>query len=304
MKSLRLVALLSLAFLLGSASTPLTAAAGDDREQRAACLIVDTDAGLDDYRAVGALLPGRDVTAVVVTEGISSVPGGATAISMFLGSGRETPPVIAGYASPAPPDYDWLPAARAGAERLNYFLGASVPYAGEPADLRRELRAAVQGCHTVDVLVLGPWTSFNSYAKLLGHRLGDVVVSGLPIAENHPDNFNCEYDLAACRAAGGAVRPARSAVWVDLPPSSGEDLTYDPTEEMIGRFEQVGLPGVLRSAMLQTPAEWVGFTRLWDDAATLYLLDRRVFARQGKHVEPKIGEERFRELLIRATNAG
>lgn len=304
MKSLRLVALLSLAFFLGSASTPLTAAAGDHPEQRADCLVVDTDAGLDDYRAIGALLPGRDVTAVVVTEGISSVPGGATATSMFLGSGRETPPVIAGYASPTPPDYDWLPAARAGAERLNYFLGSSVPYAGEPADLRRELSAAVRGCHTVDVLVLGPWTSFNSYAKVLGHRLGDVVVSGLPIAENHVDNFNCEYDLAACRAAKGALSHARSAVWVDLPPSSGEDLTYDPTEEMVGRFEQAGLPGVLRAAMLQTPAEWVGFTRLWDDAATLYLLDRRLFARQGKHVEPKIGEDRFRELLIRATNAG
>lgn len=302
MKNLRLVALLSLAFLLGSASTPFTAAAGDSQAQHATCLVVDTDAGLDDYRAIGALLPGRDVTAVVVTEGISGVPGGSTATSMFLGSGQDAPPVIAGHASPTPPDYDWLPAARAGAERLNYFLGASVPYAGQPADLRRELLAAVQGCHTVDVLVLGPWTSFNSYAKVLGYRLGDVVVSGLPIAENHVDNFNCEYDLAACRGADKALRLADSAVWVDLPPST--DFSYDPTEEMIGRFEQVGLPGVLRAAMLQTPAEWVGFTRLWDDAATLYVLDRRNFARVGKHVEPKIGEDRFRELLIRATNAG
>ncbi|WP_109510144.1 hypothetical protein [Nocardioides speluncae] len=304
MKNLRLVALLSLAFLLGSASTPLTASAGDQPRQHNECLVVDTDAGLDDYRAIGALVPGRDVTAVVVTEGISSVAGGATATSMFLGGGSETPPVIAGLTSPAPPDYDWLPAARAGAERLNYFLSASVPFAGDPADLRRELRDAVYGCSTVDVLVLGPWTSFNTYAKQLGHRLGDVVVSGLPIAENHPDNFNCEYDLAACRAAGKALRPAQSAVWVDLPPSTGTELTYAPTEEMVGRFEQAGLPGVLRAAMLQTPSEWVGFTRLWDDAAALYVLDRRLFARQGQHVEPKIGEDRFRELLIRATNAG
>src|SRR5918998_1101274 len=62
--------------------------------ERRACLIVDTDVGLDDYRAVAMVVPEREVRAVVVTEGIAGVPGGATAMSMFLGSRGQMPSVI------------------------------------------------------------------------------------------------------------------------------------------------------------------------------------------------------------------
>jgi hypothetical protein len=81
-------------------------------DQRA-CLVVDTDVGLDDYRALAVVLPARDVRAVVVTEGISGVPNGSTAVSMFLASHGATPPVLPGLASADPPAYDWLPPVRA-----------------------------------------------------------------------------------------------------------------------------------------------------------------------------------------------
>ena len=264
-----------------------------------ACLIVDTDVGLDDFRALAVLLPARDVRAVVVTEGISGVQHGATAVSMFLAARGETPPVITGLASPNPPDYDWLPAARAGAERINNFLHAPVPFGGRPDRLGREVTAAVRGCAEVDVLVLGPWTSYPRYAKALGSK-ADVVASGRSFAENNPDNFNCEYDLAACRTVTTDL--GRRAVFVDLPPA-GEELTYDPTEAMVARFERAGLPGLLRAALLVDPTQWVG-TRLWDDAAALYLLAPRAFAPQGRHVEPTVPQDRFRDLVVDAINAG
>jgi hypothetical protein len=289
------VAALVLALVWVGLGVPMLAA---DRSAAdpGACTVVDTDAGLDDFRALAVLLPARDVRAVVVTEGIAGVQNGATAVSMFLGSRGDMPRVVPGLASPTPPDYPWLPAARAGAERLNNFLHQAVPFGGDPDRLARDVKAAVHGCRTVDVLVLGPWTSYPRYARALGHG-GHVVASGLSILENHPDNFNCEYDLTACRAA-----PRRGTVFVDLP-APGTDLTYDPTEEMVARFEQAGMPGLLRAALQVDPSQWLG-TRLWDDAAALFVIAPGTFAPRGRHVEPTVPEDRFRDLVVRAINAG
>jgi hypothetical protein len=255
------------------------------------CLVVDTDAGLDDYRALAVVAPARDLRAVVVTEGISGVPHGVTAVSMFLAARGATPPVLPGYASPAPPAYDWLPPVRAAAERMNNFLAAPVPTAAVPDRLAGQVRSAVRGCGRVDVLVLGPWTSYPRYAGALWHAR--VVASGRSFAETNPDNFNCEYDVAACRAAPPGV------TYVDLPASPA----YEPTAEMVGRLDQSGLPGLLRAVLETDPSQWQG-TRLWDDTAALFLVNPRVYARAGGHLEPAVGEAALRDLLVAATNEG
>ena len=265
------------------------------------CLIVDTDVGLDDFRALATVVPQRKPRAVVVTEGIAGVRKGATAVSMFLGSRSDTPRVVLGLASDTPPAYDWLPAARAGAERINNFLHSAVPFSGSTDRMVSDVLSSVSDCSRVDVLVLGPWTSYNKYAPYLGSR-AHVVASGRPYAENNPDNFNCEYDLPACRAAVSVLREARSAVFVDLP-APGSDLTYDPTEAWVARFEQSGMPGVLRSALRVDPSQWLG-TRLWDDAAALYLLSPDKFTWRGRHLEPAVSEYTFRDLLVSAINCG
>jgi hypothetical protein len=276
---------------------PTLAADRPAAEQRA-CLIVDTDVGLDDYRAFAVVLPERDVRAVVVTEGIAGVHGGSTAISMFLASRGETLPVIPGLAAATPPAYDWLPAVRTGAERMNNFLHSAVPFGGDPAQLGRAVRAAVRGCARVQVLVLGPWTSYLRYASALGPNV-HVVASGRSFAENNPDNFNCEYDLPACRDAASTLD--RRAVFVDLPPA-GAEPTYDPTEAMVAQFGQTGMPGLLRTALLVDPTQWLG-TRLWDDAAALFLLAPQKFAPQGGLLVPAVPEDEFRALLVGAINA-
>jgi hypothetical protein len=288
---------LVLAFVWAGLVVP-TVAGDRPAANPAACTVVDTDAGLDDYRALAVLAPARDIRAVVVTEGIAGVPNGATAVSMFLASHGATPPVLAGLASANPPDYDWLPPVRAGAERLNGFLHDAVPSGRDPGRLARDLRAAVRGCDRIELLVLGPWTSYPRYASVLGRDV-HVVASGRSFAENNPDNFNCEYDLATCRAVTTRLR---HAVFVDLPPA-GAEPTYDPTEEMVARFETAGMPGLLRAALLVDPGQWLG-TRLWDDAAALYVLRPAAFAPAGGHREPAVGEDEFRDLLVRAINAG
>ena len=91
--------------------------------------MIDTDVGLDDFRAVAVLLPQRALQAVVVTEGSAGVPRGSTAMAMFLASAPSSAPIIPGLAAAHPPAYDWLPEVRAGAERLNGFLAQAVPFA-------------------------------------------------------------------------------------------------------------------------------------------------------------------------------
>ncbi|HEY0454115.1 hypothetical protein [Actinophytocola sp.] len=265
-----------------------------------ACLIVDTDVGLDDDRAVALPAPERDVRAVVVTEGVAGVQAGATAISMFLAAHGDPPRVIPGLASASPPAYDWLPAARSGAERMNNFLHDAVPFGVGPGQLARDVGTAVRGCARIDVLVLGPWTSFLRYAPALGSNV-HVVASGRSFAENNPDNFNCEYDLPACRAAVAVLDRVRDVAFVDLPPA-GADLTYDPTEAMVARLERAGLPGLLRAALLVDPTQWLG-TRLWDDAAALYAIAPGWFEPHGGHQEPAVPEEKFRDLVVNAINA-
>jgi hypothetical protein len=195
--------------------------------------------------------------------------------------------VLPGLASPNPPAYDWLPPVRAAAERMNNFLGAAVPSA--PGRLAAGVRAAVHGCGRVEVLVLGPWTSYPAYASALGRAR--VVASGRSFAENNPDNFNCEYDLAACRAA------PRSAVYVDLPAAPA----YEPTQGMVDRLAPAGLPGLLKAVLNADPSQWLG-TRLWDDTAALSLVKPSVFAPVGGHLEPRVGEDELRGLLVDATN--
>lgn len=298
-KGTRRLSVTALVLAVAGAVLAVPAFAGDrPAANTSACTIVDTDVGLDDFRALAVLSPARDVRAVVVTEGIAGVRNGATAMSMFLASHGATPPVITGLASPNPPDYDWLPPVRAGAERLNDYLHDAVPFGGDPGRLARDVRAAVRGCDRVELLVLGPWTSYLRYASALGHDV-HVVASGRSFAENNPDNFNCEYDLAACRTATTRLR---HGVFVDLP-APGAEPTYDPTQAMVESFETAGMPGLLRAALLVDPSQWLG-TRLWDDAAALYLVRPGAFAPAGKHLEPAVGEDAFRALLVGAVNAG
>jgi inosine-uridine nucleoside N-ribohydrolase len=274
--------------------------AGDNggRQRGQACLLVDTDVATDDFRAFAVLFPHRDLRAVVVTEGIASVPRGSTAIALFLASGQSFAPVIPGLAAAAPPAYDWLPAARAAAERINNFLHESVPFAANPNDMKLALVTALKGCHRVDVLVLGPWTSFVQYAPMLRPLIRRVVASGRPVVENNPDNFNCVYDQPACDKADKLLRTMRVAVWVDLP---SDGTSYPPTQEMVDQLGGAGMPAVLRAALNADPSQWLG-TRLWDDTAALYVLAPEHFRANGAHFEPVIDEETLRSELVKATN--
>jgi hypothetical protein len=71
---------------------------------------------------------------------------------------------------------------------------------------------------------------------------------------------------------------------------------------MVAALDPAGLPGLLRAALQVDPTQWLG-TRLWDDAAALYLLRPGKFTPVGRHLEPAVPTVPFRALLVAATNA-
>jgi hypothetical protein len=288
-----------LAGLSGLCTEPAWAEHDKDRHSRHVCLVVDTDAATDDFRALAVLFPNRDIRAVVVTEGIASVPRGSTAIALFMASGQSLAPVIPGLAAAAPPAPDWLLPAREAAERMNNFLDDSVPYAASPDKLKLALLNALKGCRRVDLVVLGPWSSFVEYARMLRPLVRRVIASGRPVKENDEENFNCLYDQPACDKADEILRRFRSAVWVDLPRGGPP---YAPTVEMVDQLAGAGMPGLLRAALNADLSQWIE-TRLWDDTAALFVLAPEHFARHGGHFEPIIDEETLRTELVEAINA-
>lgn len=279
--------------------TPATVAAGPST-----CVLVDTDAALDDFRAIAALARTVRIIGVVTTEGIATPEKGAAAIAHLLAVADVERPisVLVGLSSAEPSKESWLPEVRANAERLNGFLAAAVPMPGRPQVLADEVERLAGSCSDVRVVVLGPWTSFLRYQPRLAGKLRQVVTQGLPLADvpvGRSPGFNCRYDLPACRQVNERFAPTGGVVWVDVPRNATP--AYAPTLEMVEQLGAKGLPGTLRALLLANRDAWKE-ALMWDDSAALYLLHPDQFTPKGAHQEPTASPAEVRNLWLNAAN--
>jgi inosine-uridine nucleoside N-ribohydrolase len=224
------------------------------------CIVIDSDAGLDDFRAVAALaalgprVPAQRIAAVVVTEGLARTAEGAGAMEAFLrNSGLDEVPVVQGippnpkrqFRVESPLPYD-LPTWRENTERLNGMLPAPVR-STDPAvgDVAVGLRRHTEECRSISLLVIGPWTSFLRYAPDILERVERIIVQGRPYPDElggEPAGFNCTYDLDSCYAAfdllvGRQQRTGRRfrATWVDIPGGPEACAAAEPGVDAQGR---------------------------------------------------------------------
>jgi len=93
------------------------------------------------------------------------------------------------------------------------------------------------------------------------------------------------------------LKKIHRTVFVDLPI---DGTSYPPTAAFTDPLAQIGMPGLLRAALLAN-LEWAN-TRLWDDSAALYLLAPRLFKPNGAHLEPAVDEDTLRNAIIKAIN--
>ncbi len=204
-------------------ATPTSSGSGN-------CVLIDTDFDIDDMMAIPAVIGNRTVAAIVTSEGYTRPEKGAAALSRLVAEpGQRNIPIIVGAgknrsdASIISKWGEFVLDYRGMMNRLNDFLSVALP--PSPSVLpsyKKQVVAAVAGCRTVDILVIGTFTSFVHYSPLIRSKIGEVVIMGKPLRgdkSQRPGNFsfNCEYDMAACRYAFNKQLPGLNYAFVDVP---------------------------------------------------------------------------------------
>lgn len=286
------------------------------------CVLIDTDTNFDDFMAMPAAIANRHVSGIITTEGVTRPsPAAAALVKAYRqpGTARSIPVVIGASPSPEPDlsAYPWLPRLRGIMERAHGLLAEPmVPDPATPASrkgLPSVVASLVADCASVDVLIIGPFTSFASYSPRIRAKIHQVVMQGLPLTTDEAGvsgstSFNCEFDLTACRRAARQLAGLHP-VWVDAP--RGQEVAYEPHADMVNGLRTSGLPSSVRQALLSDATTWDpaflprgngGKSLLWDQSAALYLVDPSTFAKVGSHMEPRIDVREFRELWTEAVN--
>lgn len=345
------------AALLGVAALPAVAADvvfPEDAEpaatqpaalQPGACTLIDTDFDIDDMMAIPLVIGNRYVAAIVTSEGYTLPPDGAAALSRFIAEpGQRHIPVIMGGSINLPDGKirsDW------GQFVLDYrsMMGSAFallatdlpPAAPSSHDYVKEVEQAVSDCASVDVLLIGTFTSFVNYSPAIKPKIKNVVIMGMPLRGDPTQkagnfSFNCEYDMKACEIAFEQQLPGLNHFFVDPPrtdldktPVGHQETVFGPTLSMVEALEPRGLPNTLKQALVGTVRDgslgpsvkgadyWAidccfkagGKSLLWDQMAALFLVHPEVFSQVGGvagHFEPTVSPDEVRALWTKATN--
>jgi inosine-uridine nucleoside N-ribohydrolase len=301
------------------------------------CVIVDTDFDIDDMMAIPLVIGSDRVAALVVSEGYSKADLGAAALDhLVTTSGQRKIPVIVGEQTNLPDSTivsEWgafVLQFREMMHRLNDSLPEPLPPAPASDDYVADVTASVASCESVDVLVIGTFSSFEKYSPAIRAKLDKVVVMGKPLEGDatQPANkisFNCRYDLASCERVFEQQLPGLDYAYVDVPRSTCDPTpnadgcvgtVYGPNGAMVEGLVTEGLPGALRKVLLGNPASWdidgwpnasynSGRSLLWDQSAALYMVYPELFAMQGGdqgHYETTSTPDAFRKTWTDATN--
>lgn len=297
------------------------------------CVVVDTDVDIDDVMTIPTVVGARHVAAVVTTEGFTLPGRGAATVEGLLTTpGRRDIPVIVGAGiGRDEPDIartfgDFVLVFRELMNRLNNFWPVPPPPVPASADYVAQIVAATAGCRTVDVLLIGGFTSFAEYSPAIRDRIGRVVITGRPPYgdpehEVAAESFNCLYDKAACGRVFHEQLPGLDHAFVDVPrtecdvtpnePGCGGTV-YGPTLAMVRALGPVGLPDTLKRVLLNHPESWAiddwehsgygGRSLFWDQSTALALLAPHLFRPVGAHLETVLRPQDFQQQWVDFTN--
>ena len=313
------------------AAVPATAQAPAPGPSASSCVLIDTDFDIDDMMTIPTVIGARHVAAVVATEGYTVPALGAPAVEHLIDHpGQRAIPVIVGAATERPEADiaatfgDYVLDYRALMSRVNNALPAALPPAA-PDDEVRRVSEAVAGCTRVDVLILGPFSSFAGYSPAIRPKIGRVVITGRPPAGDAEleagESFNCVYDRASCEQVFDRQLPGLDHAFVDVPRTDCDTTpnkpgcqgrVYGPTLAMVRQLAPTGLPGSLRQILLDDSATWAldtwersgygGRTMFWDQSTALALLDPALFRPVGAHLETVLSPQEFQRAWVEYTN--
>lgn len=311
----------------------------------AACTVIDTDFDIDDMMAIPLVIGNRYVAAIVTSEGYTMPEAGGAALSRLIAEpGQRQIPLIIGAAIHLPRSEivatwgQFVLDYRSMMNKAFALLSTMLPPSPQGRnDYAAKVVAAVSDCKSVDILIIGTFTSFNEYSPLIRSKIKNVVIMGKPLrgdTSQKPGNFsfNCEYDMKACKKAFDKRLPGLTYFFVDVPrtkldedPVGHQDVVYGPTATMVEALVGRGLPNTLKQALVGTVRDgplgaavkgedyWAidccfvagGKSLLWDQTAALFLLHADIFKKvggTGGHYEPAVTPEELRTLWTQDTN--
>ena len=300
------------------------------------CVLIDTDFDIDDMMAIPLVIGNKHVAAIVTSEGYTKPDLGAAALSRLIAEPNQRHiPVIIGQSTHLDEKKiisDWgqfVLQYRELMNRLNHFTDSAMPPSSGQADYKNQVAKAVTECKTVEVLIIGTFSSFVNYSPLIESKINHVVIMGKALegdTTQRPGNFsfNCEYDMPACKKVFYEQLPKYKYTYVDVPRSKCDTTpnqegckgtVYGPTLEMVKNLDSEGLPNTLKQVLLGHAESWNldtwpnkrygGKSLLWDQSAALYMVYPEIFKKLGGpegHFEAAISPQAFRAKWTEATN--
>jgi len=300
------------------------------------CVLIDTDFDIDDMMAIPLVIGHKHVAAIVTSEGYTKPELGAAALSRLIAEPNQRHiPVIIGASTHLDEKKivsDWgqfVLQYRELMNRLNNFTDTALPPHSAQTDYKNQVVKALSSCKSVEVLIIGTFSSFVNYSPLIESKINHIVIMGKALEGNttqRPDNFsfNCEYDMTACKKVFYEQLPQYKYTYVDVPRSKCDTTpnqdgckgkVYGPTLDMVRNLDSEGLPNTLKKVLLGNTDSWNldtwpnkiygGKTLLWDQSAALYMVYPEIFKKVGGpngHFEAAVSPQEFRAKWTEATN--
>ena len=300
------------------------------------CVLIDTDFDIDDMMAIPLVIGNRHVVALITSEGYTKPELGAAALSRLIAEPNQRHiPVIIGASTHLDENKilskwgSFVLQYRELMNRLNHFATLAMPPAIVNSDYTDQVLRTVSNCKSVEVLIIGTFSSFVNYSSKIESKISRVVIMGKALEGDATQNrgnfsFNCEYDLSACKKVFYEQLPKYQYVYVDVPRSKCDNApnrddckgtVYGPTLDMVNNLDSQGLPNTLKIVLLENPDSWNmntwpnkiygGKTLLWDQSAALYMIYPELFKKiggPGGHYEAAVSPEEFRAKWTQATN--
>lgn len=243
-------------------------------------VLVDTDAGLDDLRAIALLLrlPGIEVAGVVTCDGSARADAGAVLVRALLRRlGRSDIPVWAGTRSHQKP-----PAWRTLYDRLAERVRQEDGPAAEDPNWREGAERSLSDGHTrATILALGPLSNLAellSWKPGLAAKVSRIVWFGAPPGER--ESFNRDFAPEAARrilSLGLPVFAIGSARTKDSEPVLDRALLSDMTRDAGPFAAALSWLHDLPEARQRLEE---GHLRVWDEAAALFLVRPESFSQK------------------------
>lgn len=263
------------------------------------CTVIDHDGSFDDLRAIMALNCNSKVTHILFSEGVTR-PHSSFKNYQFLKNiyfPKSTTQAYNGVEINKSLNTFWRKV-RTRDEALNGFLKNDLKVS---QDAIKELdflaKDLLNRCSSVDVVILGPYTSAVQYLPKIDNILNTVYTFG----NSNPKYFNCWYNKNSCTSV--FTQFFKKIRGVELPKTDGNRNQYTYSYNFVDQLKSNQNLNILYQIFHADKSGWQNKEVLfWDDAVALFYLKPHLFKSKNNLFEPAIDRKTFESIFLNTLN--